>query len=126
MPESKSKVWDTILGVLVAISLGLGGWGGSKIVEHEKLMAELGNQMRVNTDRLALIESGGSRALDSHVKVDDQRVNDMRQDIVRLEGAIVQIATMPGEIKAIGIRLDSLKEGQVRIEKAVEDHIKSK
>ena len=81
-------------------------------------------QINVNSARLDKIELHGSAGLDSHAKLDDNRDDTTRSRLEKIEIAILALQTAPGELKAIGVRLDGFGDGIRRIEKSLEEHTK--
>ena len=51
---------------------------------------------------------------------DDVSMTAMSDRLGKLESAVVLLQTTPGELKAISVRLEGLREGQLRLEKALE------
>lgn len=129
--ETRAKaglVYNVIETAILLFCVGLCTWNAKMVFSHEREMGEIRTQLNADEKsedkRLTELESGGSRGLQSHVKSDDQRVADMTARIEKLESAVLALQSIPGELKANSVRLDSLREGQSRIEKALDEYIK--
>ena len=102
------------------MSVGLMLWVANLVVEHGKALASHETSLRANESRLTDLENRGSRNLASHVMQDDVSMTAMSDRLGKLESAVVLLQTTPGELKAISVRLEGLREGQLRLEKALE------
>ena len=56
------------------------------------------------------------------IEVHRSNIIDIGKRVDRLETAALLWASTPGKLEAIAARLDSIKEGQQRVESAVADH----
>lgn len=63
----------------------------------------------------------GSRGLESQAT----RLEGAEKRIEKLESAVIGLQSAPGELKAIGIRLDALADGQKRIESVLTEHMRN-
>ena len=117
MPDIiKGKLWDTILGVLVAISLGISGWTVKAVVEHGAMLASHSTTIGYNSQRLTDLETHGSRALEAHTQSDDQRVSDMQRRLTAQEEALRSLIEMKGDLKVIANAMQSLTERMKSLE----------
>ena len=117
-------VYNVVETVILAMSVGLMTWMCTIVIAHGNMLASYGTQIQVNSDRIGRIETSGSAGLMTHVKEDDARVGMMDRRIEKLEQAVIILQSAPAELKAIAIEIRNLREGQLRIENAIESHMK--
>lgn len=117
-------VYNVVESVILAMSVGLMVWMCNVVISQGQILASHTTMLIADDKRLSEIESAGSKNLISHVKSDDQRVADITARIDKLETAVLALQSTPGELKANSVRLDSLREGQARIEKLLDDYMK--
>lgn len=113
------------MSVITAAMVYGGQWMLSTLLEVVKIQASQGTQIKVNTERIDRVENIGSPQLATHVKDDDTRIAAHQARIEKLEAAVLALQATPGELKAIGVELRNLSEGQHRIEKALEAHMQN-
>jgi len=118
--RSVANIFNVIESVVLAMSVGLMLWVANLAVEHGKTLASHETSIRASDIRLSELENRGSRNLASHVTQDDQQALAVADRLGKLESAVVLLQTTPGELKAISVRLEGLREGQLRLEKALE------
>lgn len=121
--KSASELIQTfaLAGITVAIGFML-----NTLVAHSNSLAVHTSQISASNARLDRLETKGSASLASHESQDDQRISGINGRLDKLENAVIALQAAPGELKAINARLDGIKEGQMRIEKALDDHMKGK
>lgn len=102
-----ASVFNFLGGLSGLISIGLIIWKGGILV------ATVDNHGK----RLDNIEMGGSIGLREHVKLDDERINDIKQRqvdqasrITHQEETVTRLMELYGEVKVINTKLDALKE----------------
>lgn len=123
--ETKNKLFNSVIGALTAICLGLLAYDAKVLVEQGQTIAVLHNQVQSVSGRVDKLEGSGSPNLMSHVKDDDNRIGEIKVRLDKLEAAFMGIASLPGELKAISARLDMLDRGQIRIENSLDEHKKT-
>lgn len=64
-------------------------------------------QVDVNTDRINVIERGGSPGLIAHEKKDDERVDEIKRRMNKVEEAITLLTDVRGHLGIIDERLDN-------------------
>lgn len=92
-------------------------WLGNTVISHGNTLAKQGQAISEQDRRLESMEFRGSTALDSHIKVADERLN-------KLEASVMEAQKLLSEIKAIGVRLDAIKESQLKMERSLEEHMR--
>ena len=120
--ESNGKnglIYNIIVTVVLAASIGLTCWTASETVALGKLVSSLNTQVILDAKRIEIIESVGSSTLQAHIQSDDARVVDIKDRLNKEEAALLVLQSTPGELKAINIRLDNLNETLNRVEKQV-------
>lgn len=102
-----ASVFTFLGGVSGLISIALIVWKGGAIV----------NTIEIHGRRLDTIEANGSIGLREHVKMDDERVSDIRQRqidqalrMTHQEETLTRVLELFGEVKVINTKLDALKE----------------
>jgi hypothetical protein len=116
-------VYNVVESVILAMSVGLMVWACNMIITHGNTLASQGTHIEINTDRLTRIETQGSSGLQSHEKDDNTRISNINNRLEKLELAVIALQATPGELKAISVEIKGLREGQTRIEKALELHM---
>jgi chromosome segregation ATPase len=116
----KGKIYDTVLGVIVAVCLSISGWTVKSILEHGQSIAVHGQQLTYLSTRTSDLEVHGSAPMQAQVKdlesLKASLTQDIKPRIEKLDAAVSQLTAMSGELKSISTRLEWLKEGQTRIE----------
>lgn len=120
-----SLAYNVVETVILLMSIGLVSWCCIQVIEHGKSLARDDTRIGMNSARLDTLETKGSVGLLTHAKEDDSRVGEIKARLDKLESAVIALQSAPGELKAISARLDSLREGQARIERMFEDHVKA-
>lgn len=108
------------------MSVGLMVWMANVVIMHGQTLATHGALITVNTGRLEKIESKGSDQLQSHVVMDDGRVDVINKRLEKLENAVLVLQQTPGELKSIGVELRNIRDSQQRLEKLFDEHLKDK
>ena len=121
MQEQQNRITAIVLGILVTISLTLAGWSIKTQVEQGKLIAAMQQHEIDYSGRIDYIEAHGSRQLETHVKDDDTRVQALKDQMNELKAANILLSPLPGKIETLNVKIDSLKEGQKRVEDALTD-----
>lgn len=121
MQEQQNRITNVVLGILVTISLTLAGWSIKTQVEQGKLISAMQQHELDYSSRIDYLESHGSRQLETHVKDDDTRVQSLKDQVIELKAANVLLSPLPGKIETLNVKIDSLKEGQKRVEDALTD-----
>lgn len=109
----REVVETVLLAVLTAISL----WMGSTLIEHGKSISAHGVMLNGDADRLTRLEEHGSARLDSYMQRTDEAMKGMDKRVEKLEA----IATMTTPMVT---KVDYLVEGQKRLERLLEEHIR--
>lgn len=120
-----SLAYNVVETVILLMSVGLVAWCCTTVIEHGKMLARDDTRIDINTARLDTLETKGSAGLMAHSREDDARVSEIRSRVDKLESAVIALQSAPGELKAINAQLNSLRDGQTRIERLFEDHVKS-
>jgi hypothetical protein len=111
-----SRIYNVVESVILGMSVLLTAWTAQRVINYGETLAGHAAQISTNTGRLTTLEDRGSRSLESHSRLDDQRDTQLTERINKLETAILQLQSIPTEIKSIGIQLDALTDGQRRME----------
>jgi hypothetical protein len=114
-----SRVFAVVESVILGVCVMLITWTAQTVIVQGKVMASQGTSIEANENRLTSIEDRGSRSLESHMRLDDNRDANMSERVMKIEAAILALQALAGDIKAIGVQLATLHEGQVRIEKQI-------
>lgn len=117
--ENAGVIYNIVISVLLAVSVGLVCWTANKVIEHERELGKLDVRQQDVIAKVDIIETHGSRSLESHIKDDDTRVAEIKERVSKVEAAIISLQTATTELKAVNVRLDNLKEGQARIEQVL-------
>lgn len=122
--EKAATIYTVVESVVLAMSVVLMTWLANVVVQHGNILAGQTTQINVNSSRLDKIELHGSALLTAHSGLDDNRDDTTRSRLEKIEIAILVLQSAPGELKAIGVRLDGFADGIRRIEKTLEEHTK--
>lgn len=109
-------VYNVVETVILAMSVGLMLWVAKIVVDHGQVLASHSTMLNVSSGRLDVLEARGSRSLETHVREDDARVDDLKNRVTKLESAVLGLASVPNKI-------DNLTDGQKRIERMIEEHM---
>lgn len=118
-------VYNVFEATILAIMVFISQWCIRTIIDHGNTLASMNTEITATDKRVDRIETRGSSGLESHIKEADSRAKSTDMRIDKLESAVLALQSAPGELKAISVRLDGLREGQARIEKMFEEHVKS-
>lgn len=109
-------IYNVVEAVILAMAVLLNVWNSKMAISHgEKLAADEATTKGIDT-RVTSLENTGSKPLVAHEQKDDERVKGLDNRVSKLESAVIVLQAMPGELKAIGVSLQNLTEGQKRIE----------
>ena len=117
--SSGSRVYNIVESVILGVCVLLITWTAQTVIAQGKLLSSHDAALATSISRLTSIEDRGSRSLESHSKLDDNRDMNMMERMVKLETAILNLQAIVGEMKALGVQLDALHAGQIRIEKQI-------
>lgn len=120
LKEKAGLVYNVVESVILAMSVGLMVWLSNVVIGQSQTLAAHAVQINNNAIKVESIEVHGSRAVENL----SGRVDSIAKQLEDLRAAIIVLQTAPGELKAMNTRLDGLKEGQVRIEKMFEEHLR--
>lgn len=67
-------------------------------------------QIDVNTERITVIERGGSPSLIAHEKMDEERVHDVQRRMDKVEDTIVLLVDVKGRMGVMDERIDNLSK----------------
>lgn len=118
-------VYNVVEATILAVTVGLTTWTAKTVIEHGNSLGIISTRELATESRVDRIESKGSASLETHIKEADAKNASMNSRVDKLETAVIGLQSAPGELKAIGVRLDNLRDGQQRIEKMFEDHLKN-
>jgi len=116
---ASTRVYNIVESVILGVCVLLVTWTAQTVISQGKLISSHDAALTSSIIRLTSIEDRGSRSLESHSKLDDNRDLNMMERMVKLETAILNLQTIVGEMKALGVQLDALHAGQIRIEKQI-------
>ena len=116
---ASTRVYNIVESVILGVIALLVTWTAQTVISQGKLISSHDAALTSSIIRLTSIEDRGSRSLESHSKLDDNRDLNMMERMVKLETAILNLQTIVGEMKALGVQLDALHAGQIRIEKQI-------
>ena len=116
---ASTRVYNIVESVILGVIALLVTWTAQTVISQGKLISSHDAALTSSIIRLTSIEDRGSRSLESHSKLDDNRDLNMMDRMVKLETAILNLQTIVGEMKALGVQLDALHAGQIRIEKQI-------
>lgn len=116
MRSKAGLIYNAVETIAVAMCLFFITTLFKEVSEIGKIQASHSTAIQINTERLMVIEAGGSPGLKAHVREDDSRFIDLKDRVVKLEAAILGMSSLPSKI-------DNISEGQHRIEKMIEEHM---
>ena len=119
-------VYNVVESVILAMSVGMMVWVCNVVITHGNVLAAHQAHIDTNSGRLTRIETSGSSGLQSHEAQDNQRIGDHNVRLEKLEAAVIILQATPGELKSIATEMRGLREGQLRIEKALETHMQER
>ena len=108
--------------VVLAMSVGLMLWLANVVIAHGNVLSAHSTQIEINTSRLTVLETSGTPGLRAHETEDNTRIGAHAERIVKLENALLVLQATPGTLQGLIIEIRGLREGQARIEKALETH----
>ena len=92
------EVFNLIGGVSGLLSIGLlvfkGGAITQVVTEHER--------------RIEWVERNGSASLGEHVKYDDERVKNLNERVIRVEGYLAVLPAVQRDVAVMDVKLDTL------------------
>ena len=115
-----ARIYNIVESVILCMSVLLICWTAKVVIAQGNVLASHEAHIETNTTRLDSLEDRGSRSLESHAKLDDNRDINSSERLAKVEAAVIVLQTLPIEVKAIMIKLEGLNEGQLRIEKQLE------
>ena len=119
-PRQIANLFNVVESIILAMSVGLMLWVANLVVEHGKMLASHETSLKQAASRLDSLELKGSPVLSAHMLENNSELTGLRQRVDKIETAVLLLQATPGELKTIGVRLESLHEGQIRLEKAIE------
>lgn len=119
-------VYNIVESVVLAMSVGLMVWMANVVITHGQTLATHGTLLSVLMSKQDKIETKGSDQLQSHVVMDDGRVDVINKRLEKLEAAVLVLQQTPGELKSIGVELRNIRDSQQRLEKLFDEHLKDK
>jgi len=118
--SSSARVYDIVQAVLLAVVGLVMTWTVQTVVAQGRELSAHNSDIKTNTGRLTSLEDRGSRQLGEHVKMDDSRSVSDEERIIKLEAAVLTFSAIPGDLKFIRLQMETLENGQKRIEKKLE------
>ena len=115
------NLFNVIESVILAMSVGLMLWVANLVVEHGKLLSSHDTMLKIDDARLDSLESRGSPTLSAHMSEDAAEMSALRLRLDKVEAALLILQSTPSELKAIAVRLESIKEAQTRMEKSLDE-----
>lgn len=103
----------------MTVMVGVMAWICRTIITHESVLAVVVAAEAKDNRAISELQQNGSVALVTHAKDDDTRVANLKEEVREIRGWVVNLQTIPAKI-------DSLTEGQRRIEQALIDHMKER
>lgn len=122
--KSSLNLFSVIESVILAMSVGLMLWVANLVVEHGKILSSHDTLLKVNDSRLDTLEGRGSPGLIAHIVEENSDMTAMRARLDKMEAAVVVLQTTPGELRAISVRLEGIKEAQTRMEKTLDEVVR--
>lgn len=114
------NLFNVVESVILAMSVGLMLWVANLVVEHGKILSSHETLLKVDDARISSLEDRGSPSLTAHVREDAADMTALRGRLDKVESAILALQATPGELKAISVRLEGIKETQARMEKTLD------
>lgn len=109
--ENKRKA-GTIAGVVQWVILGMSClllcWTAKQVIEDGKIQAAHSTTLESHTTRIAAIEGAGSGGLKEHVKLDDERVSELKRRMEEVEKMMIVVTDIRLKIVEINSKLDQL------------------
>lgn len=118
--KASFNLFSVIESVILAMSVGLMLWVANLVVEHGKILASHDTTLKIDNSRLESLEGKGSPSLVAHVVEENAELAAVRARLDKMEAAVVALQSTPGELRAIAVRLEGIKEAQTRMEKALD------
>lgn len=112
------------LAALIGGALWLGHLDG-KVFQHDKKFDQYDavggpNQIKINTEHLNALEGVGTRALQAHVDMDTERVEDLKRRMKLVEEVSQEFREVRADIRIINAKLDDIT---VRLTKDENNHV---
>lgn len=120
LKQKAGLIYNVVEAVILGMAVLLNVWNSNMVINHESQIAKEETKNAALDVRMTRVETGGSSSLVAHEKEDDQRVGDLKMRVEKLETAVLTLQATPGELKAIGVILQTLHEGQKRIEERLD------
>jgi hypothetical protein len=120
LKEKAGLVYNVVESVILAMSVGLMVWLSNVVIGHGNDISRISTRQQTVYERVDRLETIGSPSLVAHERSDEQRVTDIKLRVDKLEAAVIVLQGTPGELKAIGVSLQTLHEGQKRIEERLD------
>lgn len=112
------------LAALIGGALWVGHLNG-KVIQHDKKFDQYeavggANQIKINTEHLTALEGVGTRALQAHVEMDNERVEDVKRRMKLVEEVSQEFREVRADIRIINAKLDEIT---ARLNKDENNHI---
>lgn len=120
LKQKAGLIYNVVEAVILGMAVLMNVWNSKMVINHESQIAKEETKNAALDVRMTRVETGGSSSLVAHEKEDDQRVSDLKMRVEKLETAVLTLQSTPGELKAIGVSLQTLHEGQKRIEERLD------
>jgi len=117
-------IYNVAMTVVTSLMVFGAQWMMTTMWDITKQQAAQGNQVHVNTERLNKIETSGSSGLLSHETKDEARFMASSDRMEKLEAAVLILQQTPGELKSLAAEMRGLREGQLRIEESLKEHMR--
>lgn len=100
------------LAALIGGALWVGHLDG-KVLQHDKKFDQYeavggANQIKVNTEHLNVLEGIGTRALQAHIDMDTERVEDIKRRMKLVEEVSQEFRDVRADIRIINAKLDEI------------------
>ena len=118
--SSSARVYDIVQAVLLAVVGLVMTWTVQTVVAQGRELSSHAANINTNSGRLTSLEDRGSRQLGEHTKMDDARSISDEDRITKLEAAVLTFSAIPGDLKFIRLQMETLENGQKRIEKKLD------
>jgi hypothetical protein len=118
--ERAGMIYNIVESVILAMSVGLMLWVANIVIQHGNELARQISKQEAVEIRITRIETSGSASSQSHAKDDDTRISSIKDRLTTLEAAVVLLQSTPGELKAIGVKLETMHDSQQRIEERLD------
>jgi hypothetical protein len=120
LKQKAGLIYNIVESVILGMSVGLMVWLANVVVAHGNQLARDEARQEGIDIRLSKLELTGSPALIAHEREDQQRVDDLKDRVAKMETAVLALQSTPGELKAISVSLETLHESQKRIEERLD------